>query len=164
MDDLRTTSLRRDLPAPQLQAGPCALPGRSLFLPLKLVMQPNGMTVELTRPDMVLGRHSTADLRLPLPDVSRRHCRFVFEEGAWQIMDLESLNGVYVNGLRVQEATVHDQDLIGIGGFQFIAMVGSTPRTAGTEGEEERQTADIIQNIARALPGPHGIQPTRKAS
>src|SRR6266436_2874985 len=50
------------------------------------VMQPNGMAVELMRPNMLLGRHSTADLRLPLPDVSRRHCRFLYQDGVWQVL------------------------------------------------------------------------------
>src|SRR5437660_8597598 len=89
------------------------------FLPLKLVLQPNGLSVQLTRPDMLLGRHSTADIRLPLPDVSRRHCRFVFQDGVWQVLDLESLNGLYVNDEKVQQAALHDQDILAMGGFQF---------------------------------------------
>ena len=49
--------------------------------------------------DMLIGRHSQADIRLPLPDVSRRHCRFFFGEGVWQVLDLNSLNGVFLNGM-----------------------------------------------------------------
>ena len=67
------------------------------FRSLKLVLQPNGLAVELTRPNMLLGRHSTADLRLPLPDVSRRHCRFLYTDGHWFVQDLQSLNGTFVN-------------------------------------------------------------------
>src|SRR5215475_6553132 len=68
------------------------------FVPLRLVMRPGGVAVELTRPDMLLGRHSEADIRLPLPDVSRRHCRIVLHDGQWHIFDLDSLNGIFVNG------------------------------------------------------------------
>ena len=66
-----------------------ALPGLPAdFIPLRLVLKTSGAAVDLTRPDMVLGRHSQADVRLPLPDVSRRHCRFYFLEGAWHVQDL----------------------------------------------------------------------------
>ncbi|NJN37217.1 MAG: FHA domain-containing protein [Nitrospiraceae bacterium] len=38
----------------------------------------------MNRPDMIVGRHTECDIRLPLPDVSRRHCRLQFVEGCWQ--------------------------------------------------------------------------------
>src|SRR5262245_27233074 len=50
--------------------------------PLQLVLQSTGLTVKLDRPVLVVGRHSSADVRLRLPDVSRFHCRFEFEGGA----------------------------------------------------------------------------------
>ena len=50
---------------------------------LYLVLQPSGATLELMQPDVLVGRHSSADVRLPLPDVSRRHCRLVFGKGCW---------------------------------------------------------------------------------
>ncbi|HYV37887.1 MAG TPA: FHA domain-containing protein, partial [Gemmataceae bacterium] len=64
-------------------------------------------------------RHSAADVRLALPDVSRRHCRFVFSDGSWRVFDLNSLNGVFVNGERLQEATVFHGDRIRIGSLTF---------------------------------------------
>jgi len=89
------------------------------FLPLRLILRPSDMVLELDRPDLLVGRHSAAGLRLALPDVSRRHCRFIFDNGAWQVVDLDSLNGVFVNGVRVRQAELHDQDIIGIGSFNF---------------------------------------------
>lgn len=87
------------------------------FNPLRLVLHPHGVVIELTRPDMVLGRHSQADVRLQQPDVSRHHCRFVFAEGAWQVIDLHSLNGLFVNGERVPQAALQDGDVLRIGSF-----------------------------------------------
>src|SRR4051812_10993697 len=54
------------------------------FAPLRLLLQSGGLILQFTRPDMVLGRHSEADVRLPLPDVSRKHCRFLHAQGLWQ--------------------------------------------------------------------------------
>jgi pSer/pThr/pTyr-binding forkhead associated (FHA) protein len=68
---------------------------------------------------MVMGRHSSADLRLHLPDVSRRHCRFVFAEGTWQVFDLASLNGVFVNERRIDQAVLQQGDRLCIGSYIF---------------------------------------------
>jgi pSer/pThr/pTyr-binding forkhead associated (FHA) protein len=100
-------------------------------VPLRLVLEPSGASVRLTTADTLVGRHSTADLRLPLPDVSRRHCRFLWKDGRWQVIDLHSLNGVYVNGELVREATLQAGDRVRLGGFTFrvdlAASVGTLP-------------------------------------
>jgi pSer/pThr/pTyr-binding forkhead associated (FHA) protein len=89
------------------------------FRPLRLRLRPGGQTVDLHGPNLVLGRHSECDLRMPLPDVSRRHCRFVFSAGCWDVIDLGSLNGVHVNGARVQRITLHPGDHIRLGGLEL---------------------------------------------
>ncbi len=133
----------------------------SSFVPLKLVLQPSGPVVELGRPDMVMGRHSHADIRLPLPDVSRRHCRFVFTNGSWQVFDLDSLNGVFVNGKRVQQATLRDRDTLTVGGFRFsIERGGDLSDASSLESSEA-----IIRRIADAVPQTApDFDPQRKAS
>jgi pSer/pThr/pTyr-binding forkhead associated (FHA) protein len=111
---------------------------------------------------MILGRHSRADVRLPLPDVSRRHCRFVWADGAWQVIDLQSLNGVYVNDQRVTQATLHAGDTVRIGGFSFVvapaAVAGSTASFAETPGDER----EVLRDIAEALPESDAINPPRR--
>jgi pSer/pThr/pTyr-binding forkhead associated (FHA) protein len=89
------------------------------FLPLRLLLKPSDLVLELDRPDVLVGRHSQAGLRLALPDVSRRHCRLFFSNGGWQVVDLDSLNGVFVNGVRVRQGELRDHDLVGIGSFNF---------------------------------------------
>jgi pSer/pThr/pTyr-binding forkhead associated (FHA) protein len=86
---------------------------------LRLVLKQSGWFVELAQPEVLVGRHSSADVRLPLPDVSRRHCRFVFSGDVWQVFDLQSLNGVLVNGAKVEGAVLHQGDTLRIGGFIF---------------------------------------------
>lgn len=130
------------------------------FVPLRLVLQPGDVVLELDRPDMVLGRHSQTDLRLPLPDVSRRHCRFTWSNGIWQVRDLASLNGVYVNGLLVQQAELSQNDLVRIGGFTFSIDLNGSDRASN-----DAATASSAQGII--LASPHLSQPTwqpRKAS
>jgi pSer/pThr/pTyr-binding forkhead associated (FHA) protein len=87
--------------------------------PMRLVLHPGGCSVDIRNTETVVGRHSTSDLRLHLPDVSRRHCRLAYLNGAWNVFDLGSLNGVFVNDVKVQEAILHHQDLLRIGSYTF---------------------------------------------
>ena len=100
------------------------------FFPLRLLLQPSGLPLVLDRPDLLAGRHTETDVRLPLPDVSRRHCRFVFTHGRWQVLDLDSLNGVWLNDRRVSQAFLDTGDLLRIGGFHFTVDLSAAPAAA----------------------------------
>jgi pSer/pThr/pTyr-binding forkhead associated (FHA) protein len=142
MEDFRQTLGLSGLNAQGLPpADPVAFDPPADFVPLRLLAQPGGLCIELTKPDMLIGRHSEADVRLALPDVSRRHCRFVFAEGHWQVFDLNSLNGVYVNDERLQEATLCQGDIIRIGGLTFLVDLTAAEGQAG-----------VIKSISQALP------------
>jgi pSer/pThr/pTyr-binding forkhead associated (FHA) protein len=135
-----------------------AIPVPADFVPLRLVLQPSGASVELTQPDMLLGRHSQADIRLPLPDVSRRHCRFIFGQGVWQVLDLNSLNGVFLNGELVRQATVRQGDLLRIGGFTFaVDLVVEDPQA-----EDADASVGLIRSIFRTLPSPTADAESRR--
>ncbi len=119
--------------------------------PLRLVLQPSGMVLEVTRPEAVIGRHSEADVRLPLPDVSRRHCKLTFMGGGWQVIDLNSLNGIQVNGEQVLQAPLEHGDMLRIGGFTFAVDL-SEPSGVPDDGH--------VRSILETLAAP----PFRKAS
>jgi pSer/pThr/pTyr-binding forkhead associated (FHA) protein len=55
------------------------------------------------------GRDNTCDVRLSDPGASRFHAEFWFAEGAWWLLDLESANGTYVNGMKVDRAPLARQ-------------------------------------------------------
>jgi pSer/pThr/pTyr-binding forkhead associated (FHA) protein len=99
---------------------------------LRLGLEGTSFVVELTRPEVVLGRHTGCDVRLPLPDVSRRHCRFVHSNGNWSVHDLESMNGIYVNEERVSQAQLKEGDVLGIGGFRFEVHLGNLVSAAAS--------------------------------
>jgi len=119
--------------------------------------------VEFTRAEILVGRHSSADVRLPLPDVSRRHCRFVYRDGGWQVFDLASLNGLFVNSTKVDQAVLQDQDIIDIGGFRFVVEIGTGVLENRTD---QHASESVIQSIADSLPRPilEFGEPQRKAS
>lgn len=99
------------------------------FVPLRLRLLPGVDIIRLDSPDLMLGRHSSADLCLPLPDVSRQHCRFVFTAGGWEVIDLGSLNGVSVNGDRIVRSLLHAGDRIRICSteFEVVTAEGAGP-------------------------------------
>jgi pSer/pThr/pTyr-binding forkhead associated (FHA) protein len=132
------------LPAPAAAATP---PVR----PLRLVHPPTGTVLEVSRPDTLVGRHSAADLSLRLPDISRRHCRFVYADDCWQVFDLQSLNGLYVNGERVNRAVLHHRDVVGIGSLALEVDLwpGATTIPLHPAGSSESR---ILGSIRDALP------------
>lgn len=132
------------------------------FVPLRLRLQPGGQSVELTTPNALIGRHTDADLRLPLPDVSRRHCRCFFADGLWQIIDLNSLNGIYLNGDRVQQADLHQGDVIGIGGFSFEVDLTGAALTVDQRGDAAENGESLLRSIADVLKPPRDDDPERR--
>src|SRR5256886_6318528 len=61
------------------------------------------------------GRAPDNDLSVDNLAVSSYHAKIFFEGGRMVIEDLNSLNGTFVNDLRVERATLHDGDKIHIG-------------------------------------------------
>jgi pSer/pThr/pTyr-binding forkhead associated (FHA) protein len=151
MDDSRNPEEAVAFPLPALHWPKNDEDGATAAVLLRLVLQPAGPVVELTRPDLVIGRHSQADVRLPLPDVSRRHCRLVYADGRWEVSDLNSLNGVFLNGERVQQGTLRHDDELRIGGFTFrvetVALQPTVQLPAAATGD-----AEVLRSIVEALP------------
>jgi predicted component of type VI protein secretion system len=135
-------------------------PPAPAFVPLRLVLQPGGQALDCTRPDLIVGRHSSADVRLPLPDVSRRHCRLVCADGSWQVLDLNSLNGVFVNGERIRQATLRHQDMLRVGGFLLQVLLQPGEPTV-VLADEERPADGVLRSIADALPDDDPAPPTQ---
>lgn len=65
--------------------------------------------------NIVAGRAPDAHLHLSDAGVSWHHARFEDRGGAWAVVDLNSTNGVTVNGKRCAEATLAANDRIGLG-------------------------------------------------
>jgi pSer/pThr/pTyr-binding forkhead associated (FHA) protein len=90
----------------------------------------SGASADKGRDHLLVGRHTDADISLPMPDVSRRHCRFIRTDMGWRVIDLASTNGTYVNGRRVEEADLQLGDLIRVGGVIFEVVEADVYRVA----------------------------------
>ena len=81
-----------------------------------------------------LGRSLSAHVRFDDPTVSRRHALIHRDPGSVRILDDRSLNGVFLNGDRVEMHELADGDLITIGRFDlhYICLTGPTGAERGS--------------------------------
>src|SRR5258708_15312983 len=80
-----------------------------------------------------IGRSPDNDLPVDNLAVSNYHARVYFEGGRLVVEDLDSLNGTFVNDLRVERATLHDGDSIHIGQHRIkVYGSGDAPLPWGT--------------------------------
>ena len=100
----------------------------------------------------VIGRSRSADLQFEESSLSRHHAKLAVSDGGWNISDLGSSNGTFVNGLLVRAGTVlSDGDEIRLGelALQFIS---SLPGERFFRGDvtlvPERQPAPVFQNLS----------------
>ena len=69
-----------------------------------------------------VGRHPDSDIFLDDITVSRRHAEFVHSGGAYQVRDVGSLNGTYLNRERIDDASLHSGDEVQIGKFKLVFL------------------------------------------
>lgn len=80
--------------------------------------------VPLERTDTVIGRDPTCDIVLSEKAASARHARIRRGPGGfYEIEDLGSTNGVFVDGERIEKMTLLDGDTFQIGDTRFAILV-----------------------------------------
>jgi pSer/pThr/pTyr-binding forkhead associated (FHA) protein len=83
---------------------------------------PQRGTAHLVRKRFVMGTDSACDLVLPGPYVGRRHAEVRAEEGTFRLVDLQSKNGTFLNGTRVENVLLQAGDTIGLAGEVHLAV------------------------------------------
>src|ERR1700730_14681346 len=87
--------------------------------------------VALTREWTRVGRSLAADVRFDDPTVSRRHALIVRQPDGVRVLDDRSLNGVFVNGARIEGKVLKDGDEIIVGRYRLTFLsVAAKPDTA----------------------------------
>jgi pSer/pThr/pTyr-binding forkhead associated (FHA) protein len=98
------------------------------FTPLRLTLETLDTDIEVVTTVAIVGRHTDVDLRFAFADVSRRHCQFVFDGGVWRVVDLKSLNGVYVNNQRITDMPLYAGDHVRVGCVTILVVSASPVR------------------------------------
>ena len=101
----------------------------------------------LTPPGIFLGRETDNDLQLPVDGVSRYHAKVTEENGLWRVVDLDSSNGIKVNGERVPEKILTDGDLVYLGKV-VLRFVADPPPEKPTEAAAATPAAPVSLGLA----------------
>jgi hypothetical protein len=81
----------------------------------RALLRRDGKTFVIDRPRTVLGRSSRCDFVVDDPNVSRRHAELQRRGPDWFVVDLDSTNGISVNGKKVRSAQLAPGDEIALG-------------------------------------------------
>jgi ABC transport system ATP-binding/permease protein len=108
-------------PPPRVQPPPAQPPPAQVG---RLAEAGLGRSVSVYEPSkdlITIGRDTSNDLVLTDdPRASRRHAQLRKLPGGWEIADLGSHNGTFVNGARVSRARLADGDLVAVGNHLFV--------------------------------------------
>ena len=116
----------------------------------KLIAQ-DGTEYPLTRPVTTIGREGSDILLLQGDMVSRRHAKVEQQGDAPVLVDLDSTNGTFVNGSRLQAPhTLRSGDVV---------QIGSSSLTVHAEGEKATRVMREPPPMAAPTPSPQAHQP-----
>lgn len=104
-------------------------------MPPELVSLSEGPDILLDKPIMLLGRHHECDIQLNSRKVSRRHCCIAQVEDYLVVRDLQSTNGIRINGEKVIEGEIHPGDELTIGNFSYKIRWPGHPAQPAEESE-----------------------------
>lgn len=74
----------------------------------------------LAEPKIILGRSSSAQISIDASDLSRQHLRIELIDDDFHCTDLDSVNGLFLNGIKVHSCTLRRGDTIQAGKISFI--------------------------------------------
>ncbi|MDX3076333.1 FhaA domain-containing protein [Streptomyces sp. NPDC088354] len=94
-------------------------PGHGAGVNVRRWIEINGSRHQISRPTLVLGRSTEADVRVDDPGVSRRHCEIRVGTPS-TVVDLGSTNGIVVDGQHTQRATLRDGSRIVVGSTTIV--------------------------------------------
>jgi pSer/pThr/pTyr-binding forkhead associated (FHA) protein len=109
---------------------------------------PHARLVMLTEPDpgqeidlegelYVLGRSSESNCQIPHSSVSRAHARLDYRDGKWKISDLDSINGVLINGFEKDNYELKAGDTIELGSVRLRFVAAGEPYDFDPDRDEE---------------------------
>jgi hypothetical protein len=121
-----------DAPAPDLERGhtmiyrPRNVPTEAASAaelgvePERVRLEWNGQELHVDKRRVLIGRSRECEIQLTDPNVSRRHAELRQEGTSYWIVDLDSTNGIEVNGRRLKRAKLEDRDRITLGETEVV--------------------------------------------
>lgn len=80
--------------------------------------------IRLAEEEVLIGRVPECDVQLLVENVSRKHAKIFYINEEYHIEDLNSTNGIFINGIKVEKGILRDQDILEIGGIKIVFREG----------------------------------------
>ncbi len=124
----------------------------------------------LSMKPLTMGRGQDCDVFIDNLAVSTHHARIVFEDDQYVLEDNKSLNGTFVNDIKIDRVSLRDGDKISVGKHTLVvrlhadARVDAThrkvvaPRLDGTVVLDTRQRKELLKQPAEARAVANRIQ------
>lgn len=144
-------------------------------MPARLQSLDEGVPLVLDKPIILIGRHPECDIQIESRKISRRHCCVAQVSTYLVIRDLDSTNGIRVNGVRVVEGRLKPGDEVTIGNLRYQVSWEShpdleipknlkkpaEPEKASPAASRADQDDDFLESRDEpvALPDPDGDEP-----
>ncbi len=103
----------------------------------ELVPVGGGDAIPLMRTPLTIGRRESCDISLQFPNISGMHCELSFRDGYWSVRDMNSSNGIKVNGSRVTARPLKSGDEIAIAKRKYTIQYSTTA-------EAQRKLEDLL--------------------
>src|SRR3979409_892863 len=88
-------------------------------MPAQLVALDDSADILLDKPILLLGRHPECDIQIDSRKISRRHCCIAQVNDYLVVRDLDSTNGIRINGIRVVEGRLVAGDELTVGSHRY---------------------------------------------
>lgn len=105
-------------------------------MPAQLVSLDNGPSILLDKPILLIGRHAECDIQIDSRKISRRHCCIAQVSDYLVVRDLDSTNGIRINGIRVNEGRLIAGDELTIGHNRYRVSWDESPVAAAPAGRK----------------------------
>jgi len=92
-------------------------------MPAQLVALRDGPNILIDKPILLLGRHPECDIQIDSRKISRRHCVIAQINDYLLVRDLDSTNGIRINGIKVVEGKLMPGDELTVGNHVFRVQI-----------------------------------------
>lgn len=115
----------------------------------ELVPLGGGETILLVKPELTVGRSESCDIVLRFKNVSGKHCRLVLSSGYWYVVDLDSTNGVRIDGHKVTDRRLDPGSVLCIAKYEF--RVRYSPEKNGAIGPPPAEALGAVDIFSKSL-------------
>jgi len=124
--------------------------------PPQLILTCKGKTLErisLDKPSYLIGRNALCDIDIVHEWISRQHALVIRNDKSSVIVDLKSRNGIYVNGKRVKNHVLINDDVISLGDhrLKFVDPSATSRTTLQGAGWDDTTLAESIRDFRKGL-------------